>query len=52
MPEVTSHAPGTASWFELSTTDEKGAMEFYSAIFGWVDDPHRSMRTGPTICKS
>jgi len=39
MPEVTSHAPGTASWFELSTTDEKGAMEFYSAIFGWVDDP-------------
>ena len=39
MPEVTSHAPGTPSWFELSTTDEKGAMEFYSAIFGWVDDP-------------
>ena len=38
MPEVTSHAPGTPSWFELSTTDEKGAMEFYSAIFGWVDD--------------
>ena len=39
MPEVTSHAPGTPSWFELSTTDETGAMEFYSAIFGWVDDP-------------
>ena len=39
MPEVTIHAPGTPSWFELSTTDEKGALEFYSAIFGWVDDP-------------
>ena len=39
MPEVTSHAPGTPSWFELSTNDENGALEFYSAIFGWVDDP-------------
>ena len=40
MPEVTSHAPGTPSWFELSTNDENGALEFYSAIFGCVDDPH------------
>ena len=40
MPEVTSHAPGTPSWFELSTNDENGALEFYGAIFGWVDDPH------------
>ena len=39
MPEVTSHAPGTPSWFELSTTDEKGALNFYSALFAWVDDP-------------
>ena len=39
MPEVTSHAPGTPSWFELTTIDENGALEFYSAIFGWVDDP-------------
>ena len=39
MPEVTKHAPGTPSWFELSTTDEKGALEFYGALFGWVDEP-------------
>jgi len=39
MPEVSSHAPGTPSWFELSTTDEKGALDFYGALFGWVDDP-------------
>ena len=39
MPEVTSHALGAPSWFELSTNDETGALEFYSAIFSWVDDP-------------
>ncbi len=39
MPEVTSHAPGTPSWFELSTTDEKGALAFYGELFDWVDDP-------------
>ena len=39
MPEVTSHAPGAPSWAELSTTDEAGALAFYSAMFGWVDDP-------------
>lgn len=41
MPEVTSHAPGTPSWFELSTTDDKGAVDFYGALFGWVDDPQQ-----------
>ena len=39
MPEVTSYAPGTPSWAELSTTDEKGALSFYSTLFGWEDDP-------------
>ena len=41
MPEVTSHAPGTPSWFELSTTDDEGALAFYGALFGWVDDPQQ-----------
>ena len=40
MPEVTSHAPGAPSWFELSTTDEKGALSFYSTLFGWEDEPN------------
>lgn len=41
MPDVTSHAPGTPSWFELSTTDDEGALAFYGALFGWVDDPQQ-----------
>ena len=40
MPEVTSHAPGTPSWAELSTTDEAGALAFYGALFGWEDEPN------------
>ena len=40
MPEVTSHAPGTPSWAELSTTDEAAALSFYGALFGWVDEPN------------
>ena len=39
MPEVTAHTQGAPSWADLSTTDETGAIAFYSAIFGWTDDP-------------
>ena len=39
MPEVTSYSHGAPSWAELSTTDEAGALAFYSALFGWVNDP-------------
>ena len=39
MPEITSYANGAPSWTELSTTDEVGALPFYSALFGWEDDP-------------
>ena len=39
MPEVTAHAPGAPSWVELDTTDETAALTFYSALFGWDDDP-------------
>ena len=39
MPEFTSHPQGTPSWAELSTTDENAALAFYSALFGWADDP-------------
>ena len=35
MAEFTAHAPGTFSWPELSTTDQKGAVAFYRALFGW-----------------
>ena len=39
MPEVTSYAPGSPSWADLATSDEAGALSFYNALFGWVDDP-------------
>ncbi len=35
MADVTSHAPGTFSWPELATTDQKGGVAFYRALFGW-----------------
>lgn len=35
MADVTSHAPGTFSWPELSTTDQKAGVAFYRALFGW-----------------
>ena len=35
MAEYTSHAPGTFCWPELSTTDQKAAVNFYRTLFGW-----------------
>src|SRR5436305_1325414 len=35
MPELSSHAPGTFCWPELAATDQKGAVAFYRALFGW-----------------
>lgn len=35
MGERTSHAPGTFSWVDLSTTDTDGAKAFYTSLFGW-----------------
>jgi hypothetical protein len=35
VTEYTSHAPGTFCWAELSTTDQKAAVAFYRALFGW-----------------
>ena len=38
MPEFTKHLPGTFSWPELATTDQKSAVAFYCALFGWSSD--------------
>jgi hypothetical protein len=35
VPQVATHAPGTFCWPELATTDQKGAVAFYRALFGW-----------------
>jgi predicted enzyme related to lactoylglutathione lyase len=37
--EVTGYPQGAPCWFELSTTDEGAALRFYSAVFGWTDNP-------------
>ena len=39
MPEVTSHSHGAPSWADLATTDPAAALAFYTALFGWEDDP-------------
>ena len=35
MGERTKHTPGTFSWADVSTTDQAGAKDFYSGLFGW-----------------
>jgi len=35
VAEYSSHVPGTFSWAELATTDQKAAVSFYRALFGW-----------------
>ena len=45
MADYSSHTPGTFCWAELATTDQKAAVAFYGALFGWgVND----MPIGPT----
>jgi uncharacterized protein len=38
MGERTSHAPGTFSWTDLSTSDPEAAKRFYGELFGWEYD--------------
>ena len=35
MAEFSSHIPGTFSWAELATTDQKDGVAFYRALLGW-----------------
>jgi uncharacterized protein len=35
MPIVTQHTPGSPCWFELATSDQDSAKQFYSELFGW-----------------
>jgi predicted enzyme related to lactoylglutathione lyase len=38
MGERTSHAPGTFSWADVTTTDQDAAKAFYTGLFGWEAD--------------
>ena len=46
MGTRTSHAPGTWSWVELSTTDVHAAKDFYGALFGWEAEDREIPETG------
>jgi len=35
VADFTSHKPGTFSWPELATSDQKAGVAFYRALFGW-----------------
>jgi len=35
MPNVEQHTPGSFCWFELATTDQPAAKNFYHSLFGW-----------------
>jgi uncharacterized protein len=35
MPNIEKHSPGSFCWFELATTDQNAAKNFYSSLFGW-----------------
>lgn len=45
--EVTKSIPGSFCWFELATTDQTAAKQFYGNLFGWTatDAP-----MGPDAC--
>ena len=46
MPVFDTYTQGTPNWVELMTPDQRGAAEFYGALFGWqmvenpLDDGH------------
>jgi predicted enzyme related to lactoylglutathione lyase len=35
MPRIDSHTPGSFCWFELATSDQAAAKQFYMQLFGW-----------------
>lgn len=36
MPTIDRHAPGAFCWFEVATTDQAAAKQFYTSLFGWT----------------
>lgn len=36
MPNIDQHAPGSFCWFELATSDQSAAKNFYQSLFGWT----------------
>ncbi len=40
--KIDSYQPGMPSWTDLATSDEAAALEYYSALFGWEDEPNEA----------
>lgn len=38
--KIETYQAGMPSWTDLSTSDEAGALAFYSELFGWEDEPN------------
>lgn len=38
--KIESYQAGMPSWTDLATSDEAAALEFYSGLFGWEDEPN------------
>lgn len=38
MPNIDQHKPGSFCWFELGTTDQSAAKNFYGSLFGWTNE--------------
>jgi len=36
MTNFEKHDPGTFCWIELATSDDKGAKQYYTSLFGWT----------------
>jgi predicted enzyme related to lactoylglutathione lyase len=36
VPVISNHPPGSFCWFELATTDQEAAKQFYQSLFGWT----------------
>ena len=46
MPNFDQHPAGNFVWFELSTTDQSAAKQFYSSLLGWQSE---DMPMGPDM---
>lgn len=49
MPEVTSYAPGTPCWVDMSSDDVDASKEFYTDLFSWDAEDQFDADSGERI---
>lgn len=51
MPDVNSpYAPGTPCWVDLTVPDQRAALDFYRALFGWEGEVGPPETGGYAVC--